>query len=80
MTGETITVEARFTAQGEITPRGFEWQGRMLTVEAVGRRWAGPGERRFTVLAMGGRLFELRLDEQTLCWSMVRGPVPRLAV
>lgn len=80
MTGTQTAVQARFTAQGEITPQCFEWQGHLLTVEGVGRRWTEQGERCFTVLAMGGRLFELRLNEQTLCWSIVRGPVPRLAV
>ncbi len=80
MKQELITVEARFTAGGEITPQRFEWQGHSFAVEGVGRRWRGQGERCFNVVAMGGRLFELRLNEQTLCWSIVRGPIPRPAV
>jgi hypothetical protein len=78
MKGEPTVVEARFTAEGEITPRRFEWQGHLLTVEGIGRRWTEQGARCFNVMAMGGRLFELRLDEETLRWSIVSGPVPGL--
>jgi hypothetical protein len=80
MRKEPIAVEAHFDVEGEITPRRFEWQGNLLHVEGVGRRWRVGGEHCFNVMAMGGRLFELRLDEDTLCWSMARGPLPRIAV
>ena len=80
MSGEATAVEAAFTVQGEITPRRFEWQGSSLAVEGVGRRWTENGQRCFNVMAMGGRLFELRLDLETLRWSISRGPIPRLAV
>lgn len=80
MRGEPTTVEVVFTEEGEITPRRFEWQGKWLDVEGVGRRWAEQDERCFNVMAMGGRLFELRLDLETLRWSISRGPVPGLAV
>lgn len=80
MKGEPIAVEARFTPEGEITPRRFEWQGHLLTVEGVGRRWSEHGARCFNVMAMGGRLFELRLDEEALRWSLVRGPIPGMVV
>jgi hypothetical protein len=79
MSGEPTAVEAAFTAQGRITPRRFEWQGSSLAVEGVGRRWTEAGQRCFNVMAMGGRLFELRLDLETLRWSIARGPIPRLA-
>jgi hypothetical protein len=74
-----IAVEAHFDVEGEITPRRFEWQGTLLAVEGVGRCWTEGGERCFNVMAMGGRLFELRLDEETLRWSIARGPLPRMA-
>lgn len=80
MSGEPTAVEAAFTVEGEITPRRFDWQGTSLTVEAVGRRWTEAGQRCFNVMALGGRLFELRLDLDTLCWSISRGPTPALAV
>lgn len=76
---EPTAVEAAFTAEGEITPRRFEWQGSSLAVEGVGRRWTEDGQRCFKVMAMGGRLFELRLDLETLRWWISRGPIPRLA-
>jgi hypothetical protein len=80
MRKEPIAVEAHFDVEGAITPRRFEWQGTLLVVEGLGRHWAEGGERCFNVMAMGGRLFELRLDEETLRWSIARGPVPRMAV
>ncbi len=79
MRGEPTAVEAIFSAEGEITPRRFEWQGRSLAVEGVGRRWTEGGRRCFNVMALGGRLFELRLDLETLRWSVARGPIPQLA-
>ncbi|MBS3784692.1 MAG: hypothetical protein KGY78_09645 [Anaerolineae bacterium] len=80
MRGKPTAVEAVFTAEGEVTPRRFEWGGRTLEVEGVGRCWVEEGQRYFNVMAMGGRLFELRLDTETLRWSISRGPMPRLAV
>lgn len=75
MRGELTTVEALFRADGDIIPQRFEWQGRLLRVQGVGRRWQEDNERCFNVMAMGGRTFELRLDEETLLWSIARGPV-----
>jgi hypothetical protein len=80
MSKDVIAVEALFDVGGEITPQRFEWQGNLLVVEGVGRCWMEGGERCFNVMTMGGRLFELRLDEDTLRWSIARGPVPRMAV
>lgn len=80
MKGQLTTVEALFTAQGEITPRRFEWQGHLLSVEGVGRRWREQDERCFNVMAIGGRTFQLRLNEETLRWTIARGPLPWVAV
>jgi PncC family amidohydrolase len=80
MEKESIAVEARFDVKGKITPRRFEWQGSLFAVEGVGSCWTEGRERCFNVMAMGGRLFELRLDEETLRWSIARDPVPRMAV
>ncbi len=67
---EETVVEARFSVTGEISPHSFTWRGSILSVEGVGRRWREGDERCFVVLAAGGRLFELRLDERTLCWQV----------
>ena len=80
MREEPTAVEATFAADGAITPRRFEWQGSFLDIEGVGRRWTEADQRCFNVVAMGGRLFELRLDLETLRWSISRGPIPRLVV
>lgn len=80
MEKETTAVEVLFDAKGQITPRRFEWCGTMLAVEGVGRCWKEGSHRCFNVMAMGGHLFELQLDEETLRWSIARGPVPRMAV
>lgn len=71
---EGISVEAHFGTAGEITPRRFTWHGLPLPVEGVGRRWKEGSERCFAVLAAGGRPFELRLNEETLCWRVARAP------
>ncbi len=65
---EATAVEAYFDVTGEITPRRFAWRGAMLPVEGVGRRWREGHERCFAVMAAHGQPFELRLDEETLCW------------
>jgi len=80
MTREPTAVQAAFSVEGEVTPRRFEWQGSSLVVEGVGRRWVEDGQRCFNVMAMGGRLFELRLDLETLRWTISRGPTPNLVV
>jgi hypothetical protein len=46
-------------------------------VEGVGRRWTEGGETCFNVMAMGGRLYQLRLDRATLRWSIAREPSHR---
>jgi hypothetical protein len=69
---ELVVVEACFDTTGEITPRRFEWQGKLHMVEGVGRHWTEGGERCFNVMAMGGRLYQLRLNRGTLCWSIER--------
>ena len=80
MKGEPTTVVARFTAEGEIVPQRFEWQGRELPVQGLGRRWTEEGERCFNVMALGGRTFELRFDEESLRWSIARGPTPGMVI
>ena len=77
---EETSVEVQFDVAGEITPRRFAWRGSMVFVEGVGRRWKEGDERCFMVLAVGGRPFELRLDERTLRWRVARAPTPQLAV
>lgn len=67
---EETAVEAHFGVTGEISPRRFTWRGSKLVVEGMGRRWREGHERCFAVLAAGGRPFELRLDEGTLCWRV----------
>jgi len=75
--GEETAVEAYFSPAGEISPRRFTWRGSTLSVESVGRCWHEGGKRRFIVLAAGGRSFELRLDEATLCWQVYRASASR---
>lgn len=72
---EETAVEAHFGATGEISPRRFTWRGSTLSVEGIGRRWREGNERCFAILAAGEHLFELRLDERTLCWRVSCSPV-----
>jgi hypothetical protein len=79
MSEKSTKVEVTFTPEGEVIPRRFQWQARSLTVEGVGRRWSEGGQRCFNVMAMGGRLFELRFNPATCRWTITRGPIPGLA-
>ena len=79
MKKEPTAVLAAFTAEGKVTPQRFDWQDSSLAVEGVGRRWSKAGQRCFNVMAMGGRLFELRFEPETLCWFIARGPIPQLS-
>lgn len=74
--GKPVVVEARFSREGEITPRLFTWRGTTLVIEGVGRRWREGRERCFAVLA-GGRAFELRMDEGSLRWRITHAPILR---
>ncbi len=74
---EAVVVEARFSREGEITPRLFIWRGTSLVIEGVGRRWREGGERCFAILAAGGRAFELRMDEVSLRWRVTSAPILR---
>jgi hypothetical protein len=78
--GEAAAVEAYFSMAGEIIPRRFTWRGGTLVVEGVGRRWREGNQRCFAVLAAGGHPFDLRLDEETLCWRVRRRLRPRPSV
>jgi len=69
-TSEETAVEAHLGVTGEISPRRFTWHGSELAVEGMGRRWREGRERCFAVMAAGGRPFELRMDEDTLCWRV----------
>lgn len=80
MKPERTTVEALFRTNGDITPQRFEWQGRLVLVQGVGRRWREENERCFNVMAMGGRVFELRLNVETLRWSVRGGSGPPVVV
>ena len=74
---EAVVVEARFSREGEITPRLLIWRGTSLVIEGVGRRWREGGERCFAILAAGGRAFELRMDEVSLRWRVTSAPILR---
>ena len=76
MNGKPTEVEATFTREGDIVLRRFQWRGSWLVVEGLGRCWEDAGDRYFNIVAMGGRLFELRLDVGTLRWSVVMEPAP----
>jgi len=72
--GGPVVVEAHFDEEGGITPRRFAWRGSSFQVEGVGRRWREGDERCFAIMAAGGKTFELRLNDKTLCWRLSRVP------
>ncbi len=74
--GEPIRVCAVFR-NGSISPRWFEWQGRLYWVEEIRNRWVtneGLGRRyHFAVTVKGrGDLYELLLRSETMGWALGR--------
>jgi nicotinamide-nucleotide amidase len=67
---ESLTVEARMSATGELSVRSFAWHGRELPVTSNGRQWtepAGAGVRRCVlVMAAGHGTFQLCLEPDGL--------------
>jgi len=65
-------VEARFDADGSITPLSFTEAGRRHMVTSVGRSWDVAGEgRHVLVMDERGRVVELLLRVPALTWRVV---------
>jgi hypothetical protein len=73
-----VAVEARFDADGTITPLALEWQGRGLPISDVGRSWAtADGQLRCWLVMIAARgTFELCLNTTTLRWRITRAWEP----
>ena len=73
-TDTTVAVEARFDADGTITPLALAWRGQMLRIGDVGRSWAtADGQlRHWLVMVATGGTYELCLDTTTLHWRITR--------
>ncbi len=77
-TDTPVAVEARFDADGTITPLALEWQGQRLTIGDVGRSWtAADGQLHYWLVMLAARgTFELCLDTVTLRWRITRAWEP----
>lgn len=53
------TVDATFSTNGDPRPRSLTWEGTMLTVKDIGRRWEDGMGRHMLVHVMDDRVFEL---------------------
>jgi len=73
---QPVSVEARFEADGTITPLAVLWEGQYWPIESVGRRWeeGDPPHRRrcFLVMLPTRCTLELKLDTATLRWTVTR--------
>jgi len=69
-----VAVEARFDADGTITPLALEWQGQRLLISDVGRSWAtADGQfHHWLVMTVPHGTFELCLNTATLRWQITR--------
>lgn len=56
---EPIELTARFDEQGTITPLHFTWNGNVLKVESIGRRWVNATGQHFLVMVFSGKIYEL---------------------
>ena len=76
---EPTEVEARFAADGTLTPLKFSWQGRMLPVVSTGRRQATPEGFRALVMTTQERVFELDYNQASGQWHITRASESRLS-
>lgn len=76
-----IQVRARFRNDGLPVPESFNWRGREIPVESVGRRWQDEARQRMLVMAPGGRVYELVHDPARAEWFIrpPRAPASRRA-
>lgn len=69
-----VVVEARFDADGTITPLTIAWRGQMLPIGDVGRSWTSTGGtlRYWLVMVPTLGTLELCLDTAALLWRITR--------
>lgn len=56
---ETTEVEARFSAEGEVSVLSFTWHGHKYPVTSQGRQWRAEDGWHYLVMTTGERVFEL---------------------
>ena len=71
---EPIMVEAQFEQDGTLRPVAFQWQGEMLRVNSLGRRWDSEDYRHFLVEVNGLGVFELVHHLTEYSWKLSRKP------
>jgi hypothetical protein len=77
---EATEVEARFSADGKISPLSFTWRGQRHAVSSRGRQWGDGAGLHFLVMDNTDRVFELMYAPNTGLWHIVRSPNERLSV
>ena len=73
---EPTEVEARFSAEGEVSVLSFTWLGRRYPVTSQGRQWRAEDGWHFLVMTTGERMFELVYAGQPErgAWQIVKTP------
>ncbi len=71
---ESITVEARFEADGTIRPLAFTHHGVQYQVVSLGRQWEQGDERHFLVMTASEQVYELVYQSREGCWKLQRQP------
>ena len=74
MTIEGLEVEARFSAEGEITVLSLTWRGQKLPVAGQRRQWHAEDGRHFWLLTVDERLFEGAFEPERGQWRVVQAP------
>jgi len=68
-----VQVTARTNLYGKIIPLRFEWDGQVIQILSVGRRWLSDKGEHILVMIPGDRVVEL-LCQHNMCWSLKRIP------
>jgi hypothetical protein len=71
---ETTNVEARYSADGRITPLSFTWRGESQPITSYGRQWGDEENLHFLVMTSGDLVFELVFVTFSGKWQIARAP------
>jgi hypothetical protein len=71
---ETIVVEARYDATGEIVPQAFIWRDQRYQISDLGRQWVTEDERHFLVMTPNREVYELAYLITESKWRLRRTP------
>ena len=67
---EPVQVDFHVDVDGQATPKGFFWRGRMYPVDSIGRQWQDERGQHYLVMVAGGKVFELLFVCEEMQWYL----------